>query len=79
MRLNKILSRVGACSRRTADDLISQGAVKINGLPATLGQKYAPGDRVVLHGRSVAVEPALKRTPRLWMHNKCRGVLVSTR
>ena len=33
-RLNKFLSESGACSRREADELIAEGRVTINGVPA---------------------------------------------
>ena len=36
-RLQKVLSRVGFGSRRTCDDLIAEGKVKVNGQQAELG------------------------------------------
>ena len=45
-RLNKHLARTGVCSRREADDWISQGWVRINGRPVEMGQKVMPGDVV---------------------------------
>ena len=55
IRLNKALSTAGICSRRRADELIAQGAVKINGLPAdNLGLKIRPGlDMVEINGHKV--------------------------
>ncbi len=38
-RIQKILSEQGYCSRRAAEKLITEGRVKINGHPATLGDK----------------------------------------
>ena len=37
-RLQKILSRCGLCSRRTAEEWIGQGRVTVNGRRALLGQ-----------------------------------------
>lgn len=45
-RLNKYLSEVGYCSRRKADDLISQGRVTINGTVPEMGTKVGPDDIV---------------------------------
>ena len=46
MRINNYISSVGICSRRKADELITQGKVKINGKTAVIGQVVNPGDRV---------------------------------
>ena len=50
MRLNKYISETGVCSRREADKWISEGRVTLNGAPATLGHKVAPGDEVRING-----------------------------
>jgi len=34
-RLNKIVSKSGICSRRRADELITSGKVKLNGITVT--------------------------------------------
>ena len=41
-RLQKILSRCGLCSRRTAEEWIGQGRVTVNGRRALLGQSADP-------------------------------------
>jgi len=47
IRLNKYISNSGICSRREADDLITAGAVTVNGEIVTeLGTKIAPTDEV---------------------------------
>ncbi|MEA3587316.1 23S rRNA pseudouridine(2604) synthase RluF [Pseudidiomarina sp. 1APP75-27a] len=52
-RLNKFISESGFCSRREADRFIDQGAVKINGKPAELGQQVTPGDEVTVNGQKI--------------------------
>ena len=42
IRLQKILSQKGLCSRREAERLIIDGRVKVDGQPAHLGQKVDP-------------------------------------
>lgn len=44
MRLNKYMAQIGACSRRKAEELITQGAIKINGeIVKDLGRKLEKG------------------------------------
>ncbi len=48
IRLNKYVANAGVCSRREADVLIANGAIKVNGKIVTeLGTKVMPGDVVV--------------------------------
>lgn len=59
-RLQKILSRAGIASRRTAETLIAQGRVSVNGVTvATLGSKADPArDEIRVDGRRL---PAAQR------------------
>jgi 23S rRNA pseudouridine2605 synthase len=54
-RLQKILSRAGIASRRTAERLIQTGRVKVNGTIVTeLGTKASPSrDRITVDGQPV--------------------------
>ncbi len=52
-RINKYLAEAGICSRRGADELVSAGAVTINGKVAENGSKVMPGDKVSVKGKSV--------------------------
>lgn len=54
-RINKFLSEAGYCSRRKADDLISQGRVTINGVVPEMGTRIQPGDEVHVNGRLVTL------------------------
>lgn len=54
MRINKYLAESGICSRRAADKLIEEGAVKINGKIALPGAEADPGkDRVTVNGKII--------------------------
>lgn len=54
IRLQKILSQKGLCSRREAERLIIDGRVKVDGQPAHLGQKVDPAlHDIVVNGRSI--------------------------
>lgn len=49
IRLSKLLSQKGLCSRREADRYIEKGLVAVNGTPvSTLGIKVEPSDKVEL-------------------------------
>lgn len=52
IRLNRYLASAGVASRRKADELITVGAVTVNGEPVTeMGYKVKPGDKVKFNGR----------------------------
>ena len=54
IRLQKYLSQCGVASRRAAEELIVQKRVRLNGRPATLGDKIDPKrDKVVVGGKRV--------------------------
>jgi 23S rRNA pseudouridine2605 synthase len=46
VKLHKVLADVGMGSRRDMEDLIIQGRVSVNGLPAHIGQRIGPTDQV---------------------------------
>lgn len=57
VRLNKYIANAGVCSRREADMLITNGAIKINGKIVTeLGTKVMPGDVVLYDGERLVSE-----------------------
>lgn len=78
MRLAKFISHAGVCSRREAEKLIEQGEVAVNGevimSPAT---NVTAADKITVNGREIGVEKQGK--PRLFMMNKPRGVLCTTK
>jgi pseudouridine synthase len=55
-RLQKYIAECGICSRRHAEELITQGRVTVNDIPATLGDKVSmggAGDVVKLDGEII--------------------------
>ena len=57
VRLNKYIANAGVCSRREADELITSGAVKVNGEICTvLGTKVGPDDVVNFGGETLKDE-----------------------
>ena len=54
MRINKFLAECGVCSRRKADQLIDDGAVKINGETASIGNDVnVDNDIVTVNGKII--------------------------
>ena len=57
LRLNKYLANAGVCSRREADDYITNGSVKVNGEVVTeLGTKVTRKDVVLFNDQPVSLE-----------------------
>lgn len=74
IRLNKLLSEAGVCSRREADRLIEAGRVLVDGEKAVMGMKVTQAQAVLFDGRPVSG----KDDPVLLMVNKPRGIVCTT-
>ena len=73
-RIQKILSARGICSRRKAEEYITQGLVKVNGEVATLGQKADPDtDEIQVDGSVIEDRKAML----YYLMNKPKGVVTS--
>jgi pseudouridine synthase len=73
-RLQKLIAAAGLCSRRSAETLLRQGRVCVNGRPAGLGDRADPAhDAITVDGRPL--RPAAG--PLLLLLNKPAGVLCS--
>ena len=54
IRLQKIIAESGFCSRRKAEELIEEKRVRVNGRPASLGQKANPDwDTITIDGEKL--------------------------
>ena len=74
IRLNRYIANSGICSRREADDLITQGLVKVNGdVVKELGTKIRPSDNVKVEDRKVIPEK-----PVYIIMNKPKGYITTT-
>ena len=74
IRLNKLLSNAGICSRREADQYIAMGLVKINGKVVTeMGFKVQRGDQVHYDDQFVK-----RNSPVYLLLNKPKGFIAST-
>jgi len=58
-RLQKLMAAAGFCSRRRGEELLRQGRVRVNGLPAGIGdQADARRDQIEIDGRPLQPPPA---------------------
>ena len=74
VRLQKFLADCGVASRRKAEEMIESGAVRVNGVRASIGDKVVPGrDKVTVRGKRVV--PASK--PVYLMLHKPRGYITT--
>lgn len=61
-RIQKVLSEQGIVSRRKAEEWIEQGKIKVNGRPASLGQKINPNrDVVTIDGERVCFQKSSQK------------------
>lgn len=75
IRIQKMIADSGYCSRRKAEELISQGRVKLNGRPVKLGDKCGSRDLITIDGERLYA-PRKKNLVYL-MLNKPRGYVTT--
>ena len=69
------MSDMGICSRRKAEEYISQGRIEINGVKAKLGDKADASDRILFDGERLKIP---KKKKKLYiMLNKPRGYVTT--
>lgn len=75
IRLNKYIANSGICSRREADELITQGLVEVNGVVVTeMGYQVQKTDKVVFDGQGITPEK-----PVYVLLNKPKGYISTTK
>ncbi len=75
IRLNKYIANSGICSRREADELITQGLVEVNGKVVTeMGYQVQKTDKVIFDGQSITPEK-----PVYVLLNKPKGYISTTK
>jgi 23S rRNA pseudouridine2605 synthase len=75
-RLQKALAAAGHGSRREIESWISAGRLRVNGAPARLGDRAAPGDLIELDGKPLALKAAGAQ-PRVLLYHKPDGEMVT--
>jgi 23S rRNA pseudouridine2605 synthase len=73
-RLQKVLAQAGIGSRRSCEEMIAEGRVRVNGERAELGRRVDPAtDRVELDGVPIATRPGLV----YYLINKPAGMVTT--
>ncbi|WP_300386747.1 pseudouridine synthase [Clostridium sp.] len=72
MRINKLLSNYGYCSRREVNRVIEEGRIIINGKVAEKGQWVEENDKILLDG-----VPVVKKEKIYILLNKPRGIICT--
>ncbi|MBO5448786.1 MAG: rRNA pseudouridine synthase [Ruminococcus sp.] len=76
IRIQKIIAESGLCSRRKAEEYISDGRVTVNGRPCKLGDKALPGkDIIAVDGEKISTPR--RRELYYIMLNKPRGYVTT--
>ena len=73
IRINKLLSDAGVCSRREADRLVEQGRVTVDGRVLAMGTRVSPTADIRVNGKPIRKEE--KKV--LLMLNKPRGIVCT--
>lgn len=76
-RLHKVLANAGLGSRRSLEERIVAGEVRINGEIAQVGALLNNGDRVEIDGRRFAAVPCAPAETRVLMYHKPEGQITS--
>ncbi|HTH40437.1 MAG TPA: pseudouridine synthase, partial [Rhodocyclaceae bacterium] len=76
-KLHKALADAGHGSRRELEEWIVAGRVSVNGMPAHVGQRITPNDKVRVNGKLVNLKVGRSRLPRVVLYHKPEGEIVS--
>lgn len=76
-KLHKALADAGLGSRRELEDWIIAGRVSVNGMPAHVGQRIGPEDKIRVNGKLIQLRFAQGRLPRVLIYHKPEGEIVS--
>ncbi len=78
-RIHKVLAEHGIGSRREIENWIREGRVKVNGVPAVIGQRIGAADRVRVDGRDISRRLAERQPLRVIVYHKPGGEILRQR
>ncbi|ASW43709.1 pseudouridine synthase [Clostridium isatidis] len=73
MRINKLLSNYGYCSRKETNRLIEEGRIIVNGISCEKGQWVEETDEILLDGKKVSPKDKIYLA-----FNKPKGIICTT-
>ncbi len=77
-KLQKVLARAGLASRRTIEQWIAEGRVRVNGRVATIGERVSENDQLSVDDRPVT-QRVFKEECRILAVHKAEGVVCTRR
>jgi len=75
-RIQKVLADAGIASRRAVERMIEEGRIRVNGLPASPGQRVGIKDRIEVDGRGIRL-PRVAEATRVLLYKKQVGEMVT--
>ena len=76
-RLHKVLANAGLGSRRSIEERIAAGEIRINGEVAQIGAQINNGDRVEIDSRRFAAVPCAPEETRVLVYHKPEGLVTT--
>lgn len=78
-KLQKVLARAGAGSRREMERVIQEGRVRVDGRVASLGDRVGPDARVSIDGRALSRQGVAGPGRQVLVYNKPEGEVTTRR
>jgi 23S rRNA pseudouridine2605 synthase len=72
-RLHKLLAQHGLGSRRELEKWMLEGRILLNHRRAQPGDRFVPGDRVIIDGKDVTARLRIFATPKVILYHKPQG------
>lgn len=72
-RLHKILAQHGLGSRRELEAWIVEGRILLNGQIAKVGDRFTPGDRVIIDGKDISARLRVESIEQVLAYHKPQG------
>lgn len=72
-RLHKVLAQHGLGSRRELESWIAAGRILLNGKAAQVGDRFTPGDRVVIDGKDITARLRVEAVEQVLLYHKPQG------
>lgn len=72
-RLHKVLAQHGLGSRRELEGWIADGRILLNGKAAQVGDRFTPGDRVIIDGKDITARLRVEAVEQVLLYHKPQG------
>jgi len=76
LKLQKVLAMYGVASRRAAEEMIKEGRIDVNGIPAHIGMRVEESDKITIDGKPLR-KPEEGQTPYFLIYHKPIGQICT--